>query len=688
MTAEVRRGIVLALAGLLGGFAMVVALFGTGELLKRSTTGGSTAEPPSAGSETGTPLAALTPPPQGKTPGPETAPGASPERRAAEAEGAPAFDIVRVEPDGASVIAGRTAPNAKVELLRDGKPYASAAADASGQFALTPPDLPPGSSEIALRAFAPDGKALPGRESVTVVVSEKRDAKPLIALSAPDAPTRVLSQPDAPEAGAGRPATAFAEPPGRAAPDAKATDPGKPAESGKPAERREAARTGANRAESGGGGTGIGGGRTPDAGASPTREAARPAESARDEPASGAAAQAGREAAPRIVSIDAQDGGRLDVTAQAPLDSTLRLYLNDTLVASGRPGPDGRIAFTIGRGVRAGAYQIRVDSVDPAGGKVRRRAEVSFTYPESAARVATAEKPAAEASGARRAAESRTDHRAADHKPAEGAAVPSAPKAAAPSAGEPKPGPTASGPDAKPAAPTMAEGMMQERRPGGTGPAEAQGGASRPGGLPVAEPRPGASPTGRTQAQAPAQRPDPRPAEGATGPTSPSAPAPTKAAPSQASPETRSAPSLAGDPTAVPPPAAPFSGTATPGTPSVAAGTGVGAPKPATDGAAAAALAPKLPESAAPAEAGRMAEVPGPSAGTVFVPEISTARITRGDSLWQISRRTYGKGNRYTVIYDANQEQIRDPDLIYPGQIFVLPKDAPAAADNPAPKRT
>lgn len=36
MTAEVRRSIVLAIAGLLGGFAMVVALFGTGELLKRN----------------------------------------------------------------------------------------------------------------------------------------------------------------------------------------------------------------------------------------------------------------------------------------------------------------------------------------------------------------------------------------------------------------------------------------------------------------------------------------------------------------------------------------------------------------------------------------------------------------------------------------------------------------------------
>lgn len=57
----------------------------------------------------------------------------------------------------------------------------------------------------------------------------------------------------------------------------------------------------------------------------------------------------------------------------------------------------------------------------------------------------------------------------------------------------------------------------------------------------------------------------------------------------------------------------------------------------------------------------------------VIVPEIRTTRVEHGDSLWQISRRIYGKGTRYTIIYGANQKQIRDPDLIYPGQIFVLP---------------
>ncbi|RYE53922.1 MAG: LysM peptidoglycan-binding domain-containing protein, partial [Rhizobiaceae bacterium] len=47
--------------------------------------------------------------------------------------------------------------------------------------------------------------------------------------------------------------------------------------------------------------------------------------------------------------------------------------------------------------------------------------------------------------------------------------------------------------------------------------------------------------------------------------------------------------------------------------------------------------------------------------------------IRRGDTLWQISRRVYGKGVRYTTIYVANRTQIENPDRIMPGQIFTMP---------------
>jgi nucleoid-associated protein YgaU len=47
--------------------------------------------------------------------------------------------------------------------------------------------------------------------------------------------------------------------------------------------------------------------------------------------------------------------------------------------------------------------------------------------------------------------------------------------------------------------------------------------------------------------------------------------------------------------------------------------------------------------------------------------------VQPGNSLWRIARRTYGEGLRYTVIYEANRGEIRDPDLIYPGQVFAIP---------------
>jgi nucleoid-associated protein YgaU len=48
--------------------------------------------------------------------------------------------------------------------------------------------------------------------------------------------------------------------------------------------------------------------------------------------------------------------------------------------------------------------------------------------------------------------------------------------------------------------------------------------------------------------------------------------------------------------------------------------------------------------------------------------------VQPGATLWTIARGRYGEGVRYTLIYEANRARIRDPDLIYPGQVFDLPK--------------
>lgn len=54
--------------------------------------------------------------------------------------------------------------------------------------------------------------------------------------------------------------------------------------------------------------------------------------------------------------------------------------------------------------------------------------------------------------------------------------------------------------------------------------------------------------------------------------------------------------------------------------------------------------------------------------------------IQPGQNLWTIARRAYGQGVRYTVIYQANRQEIHNPDLIYPGQVFALPDTTPAPA--------
>jgi nucleoid-associated protein YgaU len=64
-----------------------------------------------------------------------------------------------------------------------------------------------------------------------------------------------------------------------------------------------------------------------------------------------------------------------------------------------------------------------------------------------------------------------------------------------------------------------------------------------------------------------------------------------------------------------------------------------------------------------------------PASAAAVVKEIRTATVVRGDSLWRISRKMLGRGVRYTQIYEANVNQIRNPSLVFPGQVFVLPSD-------------
>jgi nucleoid-associated protein YgaU len=104
--------------------------------------------------------------------------------------------------------------------------------------------------------------------------------------------------------------------------------------------------------------------------------------------------------------------------------------------------------------------------------------------------------------------------------------------------------------------------------------------------------------------------------------------------------------------------------------PAPAAPTATAAPTP---------VSPEAAPNSSPAVA-LIAKAPVPANAStppkdVVVKDVRTTKVVRGDSLWRLGRRFYGNGLRYTQIYSANASQIRDPRLIYPGQIFVVPKD-------------
>jgi nucleoid-associated protein YgaU len=122
----------------------------------------------------------------------------APADRAQTAALAPAFDVVNVDPSGEAVIAGRAAPNEKVELRDGGKTVAEATADAGGQFVIIPPALAPGDHSLSLAANADKGQ--PAISSPIAVSVPAQEAKAGASPGPPEAKTVVAAAPTNPNA--------------------------------------------------------------------------------------------------------------------------------------------------------------------------------------------------------------------------------------------------------------------------------------------------------------------------------------------------------------------------------------------------------------------------------------------------------------------------------------------------------
>ncbi|MBB4001003.1 MAG: LysM peptidoglycan-binding domain-containing protein [Aurantimonas endophytica] len=477
----------------------------------------------------------------------------------------PRFDLLRVEPDGATVIAGRAAPGSRI-ALRDGEAtIGTDTANASGEFAIVLENaLEPGDHAIRITATGENGAVASSEEIAIVSVPQPgREGELLAMVEAPNEASRLISIP------------AFE--PRNAAPPPSTSGATETASAPAGAETRLAA---------------------------PAADPAAP--DAVTLPRAAPQSPVGVPATVPMLRVEAVEieAGKVFVAGAAEAGALVRVYIDNVLLAEERASPKGRFLVSADTPVAPGDHVVRADQVT-RDGSVQMRAEVPFQRPagESVAMVAPPPAIAPEADSA--SGDDRDAARAA--APGEASAGSAAPSSAS-GAG------TGNGLQARTSSPDDAVAT-----PVGPGEASSQGG--RP--VTVAEIPPG---------------------------------------------------DAAGDPVATGENAADQS-VATP------------APPATSQAASAPPAGTSAPAAAAPTPAGgRVETLPADSADAASeqVPvsrqdALTTAQgrviIRRGDSLWRISRETYGMGSRYVVIYLANGDQIRNPHLIYPGQVFSVPNE-------------
>jgi nucleoid-associated protein YgaU len=99
-------------------------------------------------------------------------------------------------------------------------------------------------------------------------------------------------------------------------------------------------------------------------------------------------------------------------------------------------------------------------------------------------------------------------------------------------------------------------------------------------------------------------------------------------------------------------------------------------------------IVPAKPTATLAAATGAAARAPGGSDSGASVASISPGGqvvVKSGENLWRLAKSAYGSGPRYVVIYRANQDKIREPDRIYPGQALEVPSEPIEAGSKVTP---
>ncbi|KKZ87023.1 peptidoglycan binding protein [Rhizobium phaseoli Ch24-10] len=483
----------------------------------------------------------------------------------------PAFDVLRVEPDGSTVIAGSAEPNGKLEVLDGEKVVTTADIGPSGDFAAVLDNpLPAGDHQLVLKVTGKDGKTTRSEEVATVSVPEDGNGANLLAMvSKPGTASRIITAPT------GGTEVADASDPMAPSADKAAADGTAPA-----------AATGELALQT----PGLPG----DTNAAP---------------AVPGPAEADKATAPDVmVNAVEIEGNKIFIAGTARANAKVLGYADDNLVGQDTAGADGHFVIDGVAALSVGDHKIRVDVIDPAG-KVIVRAAVTFNRPAGDQVRVAAQAGPADANGSSSMVpldEGELGKRKAEAGKAFG----------------------------------LLKGLFADGKLPGDEQLAAARSATEFALRSLADFRPGADASDSLK----------------------------QASGSASEKATNALKMLQGLPKDAK---------------SVGAGLdGLGAIIAELNGA---------PAPAAPASATATNDAAGNQPKTIEQAPLTANNaaviIRRGDTLWQISRRTYGLGVRYTTIYIANEDKITDPDRIRPGQIFGLPKDALPNAEELHRKR-
>ena len=593
----------------------------------------------------------------------------------------PSFDVLRVEPDGSTVIAGKAEPGTTLDIMNGETVIASTQVGSSGDFAVILDNpLPAGDYQLTLRITGTDGSVRLSEEVATVSIPETAGGELLAMVSKPGKASRIIAQPAAPAASepvetaaatpdaidTGTPAATPDQPAaagtdtGAAAPAATATETAAGTETGAAAEGTT--EMAAAEAPS----SGVETPALPEASALLTTSA--PQVAVQDDAAGAAAASADAAPAAEValatpetpaveavpadatVRVDAVEieGDRIFIAGSATPGFKVQVSADGVAIGSDKADETGRFIVEATTELSVGDHIINADLMDETGENILLRATVPFNRPEGEALAAVA--PA---------------------EPANAVVQPESAPAQAESAA------------AVPANNEAAAGSNQSAA------TDAPGELVLPDIASLSKMREDAF-EALSSLKAMASASDPADGEAVS------------AALEQAVSKLKSA-AMADLPAG-----SSAESKAIARSMRLQAEAALAVLMPKAEGQAAAGTSGSVIDGLAAGDRGRMSELltqaetvlaePADMAGAAAdgadaavadsgqsgepktilqAPLASTPGaviIRRGDTLWQISRRTYGEGVRYTTIYVANRSQIQNPDRIKPGQVFSVPE--------------